>query len=232
MWSFFGSKKDEPPPLSPEQQQKDNVRKWQSELRGEMRTLDRQVRELERQDTTTKREMQAAAKKGDKIVMRSLAMNYVRSQKTKERLATMKANLNSISMQLSTQSTMSRVAGVMGKSTGIMKAMNEIIKAPELASTMRSMQMEMSRAGIIEEMMDDAFAAVEPEDLDAEADEEVEKLMADITQSVLSSAPSAPRARAPAAASTSTATGAAAPKVKQAVAEGEDDSMSARLDKL
>ena len=36
--------------------------------------------------------------------------------------------------------------------------------------------MEMQRAGIIGEMMDDAFAAAEPIGLDEEADEEVEKV--------------------------------------------------------
>lgn len=87
----------------------------------------------------------------------------------------------------------------MGKSAHIMKAMNRLINGPAVTETMyvdlssnlvtahsnpsrmllrRSMAAEMQRAGIIGEMMDEALASAEPDGLEEEADEEVEKVRA------------------------------------------------------
>lgn len=123
---------------------------------------------------------------------------------------------------------MSRVAGTMGKSAGIMKSMATLVNAPTVMATMRTMNEEMVRAGIISEVMDDAMAAAEPEGLDAEADEEVDRVMSEIIASV--KAPTAPRGQA--AAAPAAAAAAAAPR-RAAVPAGADDAEAdAMVDRL
>lgn len=135
------------------------------------------------------------------------------------------------------------MSGTLAKSAGIMKAMGRLLNAPEVMGTMRVMGAEMMKAGIIEEMMADAMESVEPDGLDEEADEEVEKVMFDLTAGVLGTAPTAPVAgipqRAPveAQASSSSAAAAAADRGRVAVpAGGAGDAdigdLASRLDRI
>ena len=54
--------------------------------------------------------------------------------------------------------------------------MQQLIKMPEIAKTMEDMSREMMKAGIIEEMLEDTMETLEPEDMEEEAAEEVDKV--------------------------------------------------------
>lgn len=43
-----------------------------------------------------------------------------------------------------------------------MQSMQRLVRVPEIAATMRELSKEMSRAGIIEEMMEDTMEMMEP----------------------------------------------------------------------
>jgi len=122
-------------------------------------------------------------KKGDKSSAKILAVELVRSKKAKERLYNSRATLNSIIMQLQAQLSMTRVAGAMGKSSEIMKIMNNAVKLPQIQKIVMAMGAEMTKAGLIEEMIEDTLD--EGEELDDAADEEVDKILLEITQGVL-----------------------------------------------
>lgn len=75
-----------------------------------------------------------------------------------------------------------RVAGSLQKSTDVMKSMQNLCKIPEISRTMQELSKEMMKAGIIEEMMEDVFeSALGDDDLEKEADEEVDKLLFELT---------------------------------------------------
>ena len=57
-----------------------------------------------------------------------------------------------------------------------MQAMQQLVKLPEVAKTMQDMSREMMKAGIIEEMLEDTMESMEPEGLEEEAEEEVDKV--------------------------------------------------------
>lgn len=57
-----------------------------------------------------------------------------------------------------------RIVGVMDKSSAMMKTMMKVMKAPELMGTMTKMKMEMEKAGIIQDIMDDSLDAAMPVD--------------------------------------------------------------------
>lgn len=71
---MFGFGKAPPPPKL---DLKEQVKEWQSGLKAEMRGLDRQVREVQRDEAKLKREILTTAKK-DPVVTKMLAKNVVR----------------------------------------------------------------------------------------------------------------------------------------------------------
>lgn len=102
-------------------------------------------------------------------------------RKTSARLVTSKAQLNSVQMQVNEAFAVRKIEGSIRASVGIMKDVNTLIRLPELAGTMQELSVELMKAGIIEEMVDDVL----PEDGDAlfedeEAEGEVDKILGEI----------------------------------------------------
>ncbi|KAL7752728.1 Vacuolar protein-sorting-associated protein 24 [Sorochytrium milnesiophthora] len=174
---FFGK-------VPPEEQ----VKKWCQTLRSEERAIERQIRGLDVEELKAKKSLKIAAKKGDKTVCRMLAKELIRSQKGRDRLYTSKAQLNSVSMQLKQQLATLKVAGALQKSSEIMKLVNQLVRLPEISQQMQEFSQELMKAGIIEEMIDDTIGSMDEEDLDEEADEEVDKILFQVTDGLLGQA--------------------------------------------
>lgn len=100
---------------------------------------------------------------------------------------------------------MIKVTGSLQKSTEIMKLSNALIKLPQISQTMREMSMEMTKvrrhtnvhsiidalsfkAGIMEEMLEDTLDMDEDEELEDEADAEVDKVLFELTNGKLGEA--------------------------------------------
>lgn len=89
------------------------------------------------------------------------------------------------------------MAGSLQKSTEVMQAMQNLVKYPELAGIMRDMSKEMMRAGIIEEMLEETFDSIEDsEEMEEEAQGEVDKVLWEITEGKLGEAPLPPESTA------------------------------------
>jgi len=157
------------------------VKKWKRELRKEDRELDKNIRAIDLEEQKLKRSIKELAKKGDKASAKVLAKEIVQSRKAKERIYKSKAQLNSVSMQLSQNLSMMKVAGMMAKSTQIMGLMNNLVKLPQINQVMMAMAREMEKAGLIEEIMDDVM---DDADVEEEADVELDKVIEEITLGV------------------------------------------------
>ncbi|KAK0191054.1 vacuolar sorting protein Vps24 [Armillaria mellea] len=166
----------------------ERVRAWKSKLRSETRILDREIRQLDVATNKARQSVKQLASKGDVKNARVLAREVVRSNKQKDRLSVSKARLGSIETQLTQQMAMIKVTGSLQKSTEIMKLSNSLIKLPQISQTMREMSMEMTKAGIMEEMLDDTLDMDEDEELEEEADAEVEKVLFELTNGKLGEA--------------------------------------------
>ncbi|KAJ3937247.1 MAG: vacuolar sorting protein Vps24 [Lentinula lateritia] len=166
----------------------EKVRAWQTKLGQESRKLDRDMRQLEVETGKARNTVKQLAKKGDVKSARILAREVVRSQRQKDRLSVSKARLGSIGMQLKQQLAMAKVTGSLQKSTEIMRLSNSLVKLPQVSQSMREMSMEMTKAGILEEMMEDTLAMDDDEDLEEEADEEVDKVLFQLTDGKLGQA--------------------------------------------
>ena len=71
-----------------------------------------------------------------------------------------------------------------------MKLSNSLVKLPQLTGTMTAMSAEMMKAGIMAEMVDETFEGLDAEDeeLEDEAEGEVEKVLWEITDGKLGTA--------------------------------------------
>lgn len=77
------------------------------------------------------------------------------------------------------------VIGQMQKSTTVMQGMQRLISLPQLRSVCTNLSKEMVRAGIMEETINDAMSVIDGEDIETEADEEVDKVLYEVTEGVL-----------------------------------------------
>ena len=102
-------------------------------------------------------------------------------RKHEQRVATSKATLASVGMQVNEAFAMRKIEGSIKNSTGIMKDVNTLVKLPEISGTMRELSQELVRSGIMEEMVDDSIPNSElMEGEDEEAEEEVDKVLGEI----------------------------------------------------
>ncbi|EOD07074.1 vacuolar protein sorting protein 24 [Emiliania huxleyi CCMP1516] len=179
---------------------REQVNKWKKEMRSESRKLDRQILKIQREEEKIKRSVKEAAKRGDTASCKTYAKEIVRSRKAVTRLHTSKAQMNSVVMQMQNQMSQAKVMGTLTKSADIMKAMNKLVKVEGISETMRNMEQEMTKAGLLEEMMDDAMETFEDEDDEEAADEEVSKVLSEIATQQTGGMAAAPKQAVQAAA--------------------------------
>ncbi|KAF4584441.1 hypothetical protein GQ602_005814 [Ophiocordyceps camponoti-floridani] len=226
------------------------VRKCNALIRSNMRKLDRDMVTVRQVEAKTKNLIVQAdrraqrdpsrAKQAQKEV-RAFARELVRARRTSARLVTSKAQLNSVQMQVNEAFAVRKIEGSIRASVGVMKDVNSLIRLPELSGTMRELSVELMKAGIIEEMVEDTL----PEDGDVlledeEAEGEVDKVLGEILSSrkepSLPAAP-VPEPHKPQAAAEKPVASAAAAEEEEEVEEEEDaeammDQMRNRLDAL
>jgi charged multivesicular body protein 3 len=220
---------------------REHVRDMQSKLRKEGYKVDRDINAIQRTVKTHEAEIKKYGQSGNLAAAKIIAKEIVNARKTVSRLYCAKAEMNSVSMSLNHQVAMMKMAGNMQKSTEVMKCMSNLIKVPEIQATMRELSQEMAKAGLLEEMMDDAMESALGDDgpeMEEAAENEVDKVLWEITQGQLGRAPAAvneslgPTAISKPAAATSSGSR-AGPSTAAAVADdGDMDDMAARLHAL
>ncbi|KAK4255152.1 hypothetical protein QN277_008186 [Acacia crassicarpa] len=170
------------------------LRDWQRKLRQECRNIERQIRDIQREEKNVQKAIKEAAKRNDMGSAKALAKELVRSRKTVNRLYENKAQLNSISMHLGESVAIARTVGHLSKSAEVMKLVNNLMKAPEMAVTMQEFSKEMTKAGVIEEIVSDAVdTALDSEDIEDEIEEEVDKVLTAIAGETAAQLPEAVR---------------------------------------
>ena len=207
---------------------KEQVSEWTKKLRKESNQIDRQINGIRREEAKVTKSLKDAAKKGDKDVCKVLAKEVVHARKTVNKLYAAKANINSISMQMKGQLATLKVAGSLQKSTEVMKTMQQLVRLPEIQKTMMEMSKEMMKAGIIEEMLEDTMESItDTDDMEQEADAEVDKILFELTAGKLGEAPSAVKDTLPAPAAAT-----ADPAAEDDESEDDMEEMQQRLQAL
>ncbi|ORX76360.1 hypothetical protein BCR32DRAFT_271324 [Anaeromyces robustus] len=164
------------------------VRKWRREFRTQERQIDRQINSITMEENKIKASLKQAAKRNDKKICTTLAKEIINSRKAKNKLYETKAQINSILMSLQQQLSTIKITGTIKDTTAIMHSMNSLVKVPEISQTMQEFSKEMTKAGIIEEMVADTLEMNDEEGIEEEAEEEVEKVLFELTNGLLGEA--------------------------------------------
>lgn len=166
------------------------MRKCNALVRSNIRKLDRDIVAVKQVEAKTKNLILQADRRSQRDPARAkqaqqeirlFARELVRTRRTSARLITSKAQLNSVQMQVNEAFAVRKIEGSIRASVGIMKDVNTLIRLPELAGTMQELSMELMKAGIIEEMVEDTLPS-DPDMLmeDDEAEGEVDKVLGEI----------------------------------------------------
>jgi charged multivesicular body protein 3 len=170
---------------------KDHVREMTRKMRSEITKLERQVNQITRKEEQIKREIKAEAKKGNKDACLVLAKGLVHSRRAVSKMYMAKTQINSAIMGMQHQLATMRMAGSIQSSNEVMQAMQKLVKVPEIMATMRELSKEMTKAGIITEMIEETMESIEPEELEEQAAKEVDKVLWEVTEGQLGEAPEA-----------------------------------------
>ena len=184
MMGLFGKSKSRDP--------KEQVQEWCKKIRKEGYNLDRQINAIKREELKVTKSLKEAAKRGDKDVCQILAKEVINSRKSVNKLYTAKANLNSVQNQMKGQLATLKVSGALAQSADVMKNMSALVKIPETQKTMMELSKEMMKAGIIEEMLEDTMEGLnDGEEMEEAAQEEIDKIILELTTGKLTEAPNA-----------------------------------------
>ena len=158
------------------------VRAWQKQLRGEARVAERQIYDIRREEAKVEAAVKEAARRGDSRSVKMLAREIISSRKAVGRTYQNIAHMNSVCMMLGEQLATIRAVGHLKKSAGMLKAMNALLSGKDRAGeTIHAMAREMTKNGIIDEMMNDALDEVTmTDDMEAETDAEVNRVMEEL----------------------------------------------------
>lgn len=164
------------------------IRKCNMLIRSNLRKLDRDIASAKAVETKSKNLIVAADRRGQRNPsqqkqaqkeVRDFARELVHARRTTARLLTAKAQLNSVQMQVNEAFALRKIEGSIRASVGVMRDVNTLVRLPELAVTMRDLNVELMKAGVIEEMASEMLPEPDLEE-DEEAETEIDKVLGEI----------------------------------------------------
>lgn len=158
------------------------MRKINQLLRKNKRELERSLNQLQPLKKKTEGLVKKSAKAGDAKNAKLYARELININNQYKRLHISKTRLESITMSINEQWQMRKMTQSIQASTGIMKDVNSVINLGVITGTMQELLKELMKAGIINEMMDDAVDLDVDEELEDESQEEVNKIISSLTE--------------------------------------------------
>ncbi|KAI5957529.1 VPS24 [Candida theae] len=160
------------------------MRKINQLLRKNKRELDRSVNQLQPLKKKTEGLIRKAAKEKDYKTAKLYAKELININRQYNKLYTSRTRVESITMSINEQYSMNKLTKSIHSSTSIMKDVNSLIHIGAVSQTMQELSKELTKAGIINEMMDDMVDLdyEEDEELESESQEEVNKIIANLTE--------------------------------------------------
>jgi len=153
-------------------------------VRQSQRDIDREIRELERQEKQMIAEIKKRARSpgvnpSKDTALKTLAKHLVQIRNQRAKMFETKAHINSVGMQATAMASQVAASSAIGSVTTAMGSANSAMDATAISKIMNEFTRQNEIAGMKEEMMDDALA-------DAFDNEEVDEEAEDVTNQVLS----------------------------------------------
>ncbi|ODV58690.1 ESCRT-III subunit protein VPS24 [Ascoidea rubescens DSM 1968] len=164
---------------------KEQMRKCNSLLRKNKRQLDRSINNLSPLQKKTESLIRQSAKKNDLKSARIYAKELINIKNQKNRLYKSKAQLDSITMKINENFSILKLQGKIGESAIIMREVNSLVRLPELTATMRELEKELVKSGVINEMIEDRVDSFEVDFEEEEIDEQIDQIISELTSGQL-----------------------------------------------
>jgi len=154
---------------------KEAARETKREVRSAQRGMDREIRELDRQEKTVlmdikKRAKIAGVSKSDSA-LRALSKQLVHVRQSKDQLQNSKSQIGSLSLKATAMASQVAAATAVGNVTSAMGAANNAINIGKMTKEMAEFMKQNETMDLKEELFNDALAdAFDGEDVEEEAD--------------------------------------------------------------
>eukprot|EP01119_Soliformovum_irregulare_P002338 TRINITY_DN12611_c0_g1_i1.p1 TRINITY_DN12611_c0_g1~~TRINITY_DN12611_c0_g1_i1.p1 ORF type:complete len:218 (-),score=66.49 TRINITY_DN12611_c0_g1_i1:95-748(-) len=200
-------------------------------LREHQRTLNRSIRELDRERTALQNqekkitvEIKKLAKQGQMGAVRIMAKDLVRTRANVTKFYKMRTELQAVSLRIQVMKSHQSMAEAMRGVTKVMMTMNRQMNLPAMQRIMMEFEKQNEMMDMKQEMMSDTMDDVlEGEAEEEETEEIVNQVLDDLGISLSSQLADAP---------TGTTTATAAKQPQPQAADALDSDLQARLDNL
>jgi len=218
---LFGKK------LTPEEM----LRKNQRALTKAMRDLDRERGKMEQQEKKIIADIKKMAKMGQMDAVKVMAKDLVRTRRYVKKFIMMRAQIQAVSLKITTLKSQNAMAGAMKGVTRAMTSMNKQLKLPQIQQIMMEFEKQTEMMNMKEEMMNDVIDdAMEGEDDEEETDAVVSQVLDELGLQLTEGMAGLPSTGG--SLSTATAQGGKVAVPAGGAAGGDDDDIQARLDNL
>ncbi|XP_067945752.1 charged multivesicular body protein 2a-like [Watersipora subatra] len=144
---LFGKKK------TPEEMLRQNQRA----LNKAMRDLDRERVKMENQEKKVIADIKKMAKQGQMDAVKIMAKDLVRTRRYVKKFILMKANIQAVSLKITTLKSTNTMANAMKGVTKAMSTMNKQLKLPQIQKIMMEFEKQSEIMEMKEDMMNDAI---------------------------------------------------------------------------
>ncbi len=158
--------------------------KWRLRVRGDKNRLEKRLKVMENEEIKLTDEIKKNARRGNTSDMRLQVHRIIRMRKAKTRLYANIGQLDSLHDMISEQVNMAKTAKTFTASAKIAKKLNKLIKIKDISKSMRELGAEMTKAGLITEMIEDTLSSLE-DDVDDEVDDQVDCILFEITDGAM-----------------------------------------------
>jgi len=171
-------------------------------MREQQRLVQRSIREIERErmslqnnEKKTIIEIKKLAKQGQTAAAKILAKDLVRTRSYITKMYNMRAQLQAVSMQLTTMKTTAAMNQAMAGATKAMMRMNSKMNLPAMQKIAMEFQKQSEMMGMKEEMIEDTLSELGEDDEDEESEELINQTLEEIGIDLGASLASVPAAK-------------------------------------
>eukprot|EP00588_Corethron_pennatum_P009566 CAMPEP_0194268754 /NCGR_PEP_ID=MMETSP0169-20130528/3021_1 /TAXON_ID=218684 /ORGANISM="Corethron pennatum, Strain L29A3" /LENGTH=212 /DNA_ID=CAMNT_0039010113 /DNA_START=348 /DNA_END=986 /DNA_ORIENTATION=- len=164
---------------------KEAARETKREVRSAQRGMDREIRELDRQEKTVlldikKRAKMAGVSKSDSA-LRALSKQLVHVRQSKDQLQNSKSQIGSLSLKATAMASQVAAATAVGNVTKAMGTANSAVNIGKMTKEMAEFMKQNETMDLKEELFNDALAdAFDGEDVEEEADAVTDQVLAEL----------------------------------------------------
>ena len=163
----------------PQQETKDLAKDAKKQVRSDQRELNREVRRLKREEAECEAKIKAAAKQpGGAANAKPLIRSLLQIRKQIDELTTASAKVGSVGATVQAMATSSTIAGTIAHTSKAMGSMNKAMDHAKVGETMAQFSQQSDQMAIKEQMVDEAFEALDG-DVDWEAEDETLAMVMD-----------------------------------------------------